>query len=250
MTIRAHSPSANRYAKHLYFAPAGRGKTHLLGTAQEDDRTYPIAIVDWEAGTESLEGLDIDIFSIRSWDDANKLIECFEEGGEHKIGDEWYDFDAYKSVGIDSISEWYRSAQLERLKKVGESRKEPDLVEYQDYNILTTQFRRVLRRFRDLPMHVFFSAHSKTIEDPRQGRVTLPDLPGQLAEEVAGLVSLVGYLAETTGDDPADRLLLLHGYPKYRIKARSPWNIELPEEIEDPDITAILDELNFSHNHR
>lgn len=245
MTVTITSPSKNKYAKHLYYAPAGQGKTTLLGTAQEDDRTYPCAFVDWEAGTESLDGLDIDVFPIRSWTDAYTLVEYFEEGAEVKLGGEWVDFKEFKSISIDSISEWYRAAQLERLNKAGKSRKEPDLVEYQDYNILTTQFRRVLRRFRDLPMHVFFSAHAKTTDDPRKGRITLPDLPGQLAEEVAGLVSVVGYLAETTGDDDADRLLLLHGYPKYRIKARSPWNKELPEEIEDPDIGLILDTLKY-----
>lgn len=245
MTIHRTNPSKTKYAKHLYFAPPGRGKTYLLGTAQEDDRTYPTAFIDWEAGTETLDGLDVDVFPIRSWTDAYTILEYFEEGAEIKIDGQWVDFAEYNSIGIDSISEWYRAAQIERLNKVGKSRKDPDLVEYQDYNVLTTQFRRVLRRFRDLPMHVFFSGHSKTSDDPRQGRVTQLDLPGQLSEEVAGLVSLVGYLAETTGEDDAERLLLLHGYPKYRVKARSPWNSELPEEIEDPDITEILNTLGY-----
>jgi hypothetical protein len=40
-------------------------------------------------------------------------------------------------------------------------------------------------------------------------------------------------------------LLLLHNYPRYRVKARSPWNKELPEEIEDPNVTEILDTLGF-----
>lgn len=244
MTVTRTNPRAVKYAKHLYFAPAGHGKTFLLGTAQEDERTSPTAFVDWEAGTETLDGLDIDVFPIRSWNDAYTLLEYFEEGAEVKIGGEWVDFAEYNSLSIDSLSEWYRAAQLERLNKVGKSRKEPDLVEYQDYNILTTQFRRVLRRFRDLPMHVFFSAHAKQADDPRRGRITIPDFPGQLAEEVAGLVSLVGYLAETSDED-CDRLLLLHGYPKYRIKARSPWRQEMPEEIEDPDISEILDVCGF-----
>jgi hypothetical protein len=245
MTLERTNPSTNKYAKHLYFAPPGHGKTYLLGTAQEDERTYPCCFVDWEAGTETLDGLDVDVYPIRSWTDANQLLEYLEEGAEIKMNGSWVDFAAYRSVCIDSLSEWYRSAQLERLAKTGKSRKEPDLVEFQDYNILTTQFRRVWRRFRDLPVHVFFSAHAKQTDDPRRGRIVVPDFPGQLAEEVAGLVSTVGYLAETVGDDEAERLLLLHGHPKYRVKARSPWNKAVPEEIEDPDITEILDTFHF-----
>lgn len=244
MTVTRTSPHAQKYAKMLFYSPAGHGKTWLLGTAQEDERTTPTAFIDFEAGTETLAGLDIDVFPIRNWTDAYTILEYLEEGAEIKIDGEWVDFAAYNSICLDSLSEWYRAAQLERLNKVGKSRKEPDLVEMLDYNILTTQFRRVLRRFRDLPMHVFFSAHAKQTDDPRRGRIVVPDFPGQLSEEVAGLVSLVGYLAETNDDD-VERLLLLHGYPKYRIKARSPWNQELPEEIEDPDITAILDVLKF-----
>jgi hypothetical protein len=245
VTVTITNPAKAKYAKHLYFAPAGHGKTTLLGSAQEDERTYPTAFIDWEAGTESLDGLDIDVFPIRSWSDAYSLLEYFEEGAEVKINGDWIDFAKYNSVGIDSLSEWYRAAQLERLDKMKKQRKEPDLVEYADYNILTTQFRRVLRRFRDLPMHVFFSAHAKQVEDPRRGRITIPDFPGQLAEEVAGLVSVVGYLAETVGDDEAERLLLLHSHPKFRIKARGPWNQEVPEEIEDPDVTEILDVFGY-----
>jgi len=245
MPVTVTNPKALKYAKHLYFAPAGHGKTTLLGSAQLDERTYPTAFIDWEAGTESLEGLDIDVFPIRSWHDAYTILEYLEEGAEIKLDGRWIDFAEYRSVSVDSVSEWYRSAQLERLKKMEKQRKEPDLVEYADYNILTTQFRRVLRRFRDLPVHVFFSAHAKSVEDPRRGRITIPDFPGQLAEEVAGLVSVVGYLAETVGDDEADRLLLLHGHPKFRVKARGPWNQEVPEEIEDPDVSEILDTFGF-----
>jgi len=250
MTVQMTTPQALKFAKHLYYSPAGHGKTHLLGTAQEDERTSPTCFIDFEAGTETLDGLDVDVFPIRTWADAYTLLEYLEEGAEIKMNGEWVDFAEYKSVSLDSLSEWYRAAQLERLKKMEKQRKEPDLVEMQDYNILTTQFRRVLRRYRDLPMHVFFSAHAKQVDDPRRGRIVVPDFPGQLSEEVAGLVSVVGYLAETAGEDEADRLLLLHGYSKYRIKARGPWNQELPEEIEDPNVSDILDIFGYKMNSK
>ena len=248
MTLQVYSPSALKYAKCLFFAPAGHGKTHLLGTAQEDERTYPMCFLDWEAGSESLDGLDIDVFPLREWDDANRVIEYLEHGDTVKVGNQTIDFSEFKSVGVDSISEWNRWAQLDLLKKEEKQRRDPDLLEFKDYNRTSVQLRRVLRRLRDLDMHIFLSGHAKTTEEPRLGRVTLPDMTGQLAEEIAGLVSVVGYLALTEDEDgETERMLLLHGYPKYRTKVRTPWNRNAPKEIIQPDITEILDVLGYQN---
>jgi hypothetical protein len=250
MALEVGTPASRKWAKHLYFSPAGHGKTSLIASAQEDDRTYPMAYIDWEAGTESLDGLDIDIFPVHSWGDVRRLIELLDYGEVAKIQTDdgktrKIDFGEYRSVGIDSVSEWNRWAQLQRLKEKGPGRNDPDLIELQDYGVTGVQLRRELRRLRDLPMHVFFAAHAKTVEDKRLGRITLPDLSGQLAEEVAGLVSTVGYLALADGENGEERILLLHGHPRYRIKVRTPWQKSAPEEIEEPTITEILDVLGY-----
>jgi hypothetical protein len=99
-------------------------------------------------------------------------------------------------------------------------------------------------------MHVFFSAHAKTVEEPRIGQVKIPDLSGALAEEIAGLVSTVGYLAVADGDGGEEHILLLHGNTKYRTKVRTPWNKRAPEEIFEPDITEIMDVLGYTENGR
>jgi phage nucleotide-binding protein len=248
MTIRIHNPSALKYAKVLIFAPPGHGKTHLLGTAQEDDRTYPMLFLDFDAGSETLDGLDIDVIRIHSWKDSDEVLEKLERQEIAEINGVEYDFGEYLSVGIDSISEWNRWAQLERLKVKGKGRADPDLIELQDYNVTGVQLRRVLRRYRDLPMHVFLSAHAKDHMEPRTGSIKKPDLSGQLADEIAGLVSTVGYLAVDRNED--ERVLVLHGYKEYRTKVRTPWNRTAPEEIIDPDITEIMDILGYTDNGR
>jgi hypothetical protein len=205
-----------------------------------------MCFLDWEAGTESLDGLDIDVFPLRSWKDANEVIEYLEYGEKVKLDGKTYDFREYRSVGVDSISEWNRWAQLDMLRKEEKQRKDPDLIELKDYNRTGVQLRRVLRRLRDLELHVFLSAHAKQVEEPRLGRVTIPDMSGQLAEEVAGLVSVVGYLGLTEGETgETERIMLLQGYPKYRTKARTPWNRKAPSEVMQPDITEILDVLGY-----
>jgi len=244
------SPTDRRYCKALIFAPAGAGKTVLLGTAQEDPRTYPMLLLDFEGGTESLAGLEIDTVPIRSWEDYNDAYEALANGDtiDFDDGDGGYsiDFSAYNSLGIDSISETHKFALLEILRKEGPARRDPDLVEQGDYGRATTQMRRLLREFRDLDMHVFYAAHAKETEMPREGRVRVPDLAGQLAEEVSGLMSVAGYLAQFDGDDgELHRTLLLHSFPKYRVKARTRWGVSAPQEIIDPTIGRILDALGY-----
>jgi hypothetical protein len=247
--MEVHLPHQRRFCKALIFAPAGHGKTFLLGTAQEDDRTFPMAFLDFEAGYETLAGLDIDIFPIRSWRDADQIYEALRDGSVKRVGDEEIDFSEYKSVGIDSISEWHRWALLNILDEQGAHRKNPDLIEQGDYGVAAVQMRRTLRKYRDLPMHVFYAAHAKQTDMPREGRITLPDMSGQLAEEVAGLVSVSGYLAiSTDSDGEEEHVLLLRNYPKYRIKARSPWGETLPDEIIEPTVGELLDVLGYTEN--
>lgn len=236
-TSKIVQPHALRYSRSLIMAPPGHGKTTFLGTAQDDERTYPMLLLDFEAGTESLVGLEIDIFPIHSWQDANEAYELLASDSAEND---------YQSVGIDSTSEWHRWALLQILARKGPGRKEPDLLEQGDYGIASTQMRRVLREFRDLPMHCFMAAHTQEKDEPRIGRVVVPDMTGKMSDEIAGLVSVVGYLAKAKDEDGEDmRVLLLHGYDKFRIKARSPWGKPVPEEIDDPDVTQLLDALGF-----
>ncbi len=238
MALKIHKPSDSLYAKALVFAPAGHGKTHLLGTAQEDARTAPMLLLSFEGGEETLAGLDIDVASIRSWDDYNKAYELLSDPDTK-----------YRSVGIDSASETHIWALLQRIAEKGPSRKEPDLIEQGDYGVASTQLRRLLREFRDLPMHVFYTAHSKEIDERGVGKVKIPSMAGQMAEEIVGIMSIVGYLAlqpSANEDEETERILILQNYPGFRTKVRSPWKQEVPDEIENPTVTNLLDALHIA----
>lgn len=239
MTLNIHNPAAARFAKCLFFSPAGHGKTHLLGTAQDDERTAPMLLLDFEGGLESLSGLDIDTAPIRGWDDYNEAYELLTSDSRDNI---------YKSVGIDSASETHIWALLTRLEAQASKRNDTDLIELGDYGAVSTQMRRLLREFRDLPVHVFYTATTKEIEERGVGKVKVPAMSGQMADEIVALMSIVGYLALTPEDDNSDRLLLLQNYPGYRTKVRAPWNMDAPDEIEDPTITKLLDALQFPMN--
>lgn len=252
MAVRAHNPAKRRFVKSLVFAPAGHGKTYLLGSAQNDERTAPMLFLDFEGGDETLSGLDIDVVAIRSWEDYNEVYEILTSGQHWKLpGSSLARGEKYRSLGIDSISETHVWALLSILEKNAPRRREPDLIEQGDYGIASTQMRRLLREFRDLPMHVFYTAHAREVDERGVGRVKVPAMAGQMSEEVVGLMSVVGYLAieprvvEVDGEEveEAGRLLILKNYPGFRTKVRTPWGTPGPDEIEDPTITKILDAL-------
>jgi hypothetical protein len=231
-----------RFLKALIFSPAGHGKTHFLGTAEDDPRTSPMLVLDFEGGHETLSGLDIDVAEIRAWDDYNEAYELLTSDSADN---------RYKSVGVDSASETAQWALLQLLAKEGPSRRDPDLLEMRDYGRAGTQVRRLLREFRDLPLHVFYTSHAKEIEERGVGKVKVPAMFGQLAEEVAGLMSVVGYLAITEGDEgDTERVLLLENNPGFRTKARVPWGTEAPEELWAPTVTNVLDAVGVTDKTR
>lgn len=247
--VQVTNPKRTRYVKGLVFAPGGHGKTYLLGTAQLDERTYPMLFIDFEGGEETLVGLDIDVVAIRCWEDYDEVYDALASGEHWKLsGSTLKEGERYKSLGIDSISETHTWALLTVLGKQANrredsERRDPDALEQRDYGIASTQMRRLLRDFRDLPMHVFYTSASKEIRERKVGMVKVPALAGQMADEAVHIMSVVGYLGLIADDDGEDqRVLVLRGQG-FRTKVRTPWGATAPDEIENPTITSLLDAL-------
>lgn len=243
MAKARNKPERQKRINALFFGPPKVGKTYLLGTAAFDERTAPMAILDFEGGVldvlEDMPGFGTDIIRIpvASWQDLNEAFARIEENEE-----------GFRSVGIDSISETHIFALLNILDEERDKRESKDdnvdLIQQGDYGIALVQIRRLVRAFRDLPMHTFFTSHHKDEIVAKEGLVKMPSLSGKAAIEVPGLMTIVGYLGI---DDEGTRALLLNPntYPKMRIGARAGWGIKIPDEIEDPTITAILDAFHY-----
>src|SRR5687768_12177741 len=92
--VHIGKPEDVTHFKGLIFAPPGNGKTFMLGTLNDDERTAPALILDFEGGAQTLVGRDIDVARIRDWQD-------FEEAHDELEAPEA----PWKSVGVDSLSE-------------------------------------------------------------------------------------------------------------------------------------------------
>lgn len=201
-----------------------------------------MAAFDFEGGmTDVLEtmpgwGTDFIHIPIKTWGDFNEAYARVDANDE-----------GFKSCSLDSLSETHIFALMELLEDGKPSReKEPDLIQQGDYGVGLVQLRRLVRKMRDLPLHVFYTAHHKEDTDRKEGLITTVNLAGKAAIEIPGLMSVVGYLALSQNEEgDTERILLLQNYAKIRTGVRAPWGVEAPDEIEDPTVTSLLDALQY-----
>src|SRR5436189_5758549 len=101
MARSRRAPETKRKLKALFFGPPNAGKTRLVGTAALDERSAPVAILDFEGGVmDTLEGLpgegtDWVHIPLHTWpDDFNNAYERVAQNDE-----------GFRSAAIDSLSE-------------------------------------------------------------------------------------------------------------------------------------------------
>jgi hypothetical protein len=241
VSVTPRRPEESRHAKVLIHSPAGHGKTRLLGTAQEDPRTFPMAFLNFEGGEQSLAGLDIDVFDIRDGKDYDEVYLDLKNPST-----------PYRSAGVDSVTETQITMLLEILEGDTVNRADPDQLAQQDWGIVLIRMRRIIRHYvKMLPMHVFMTALSKDDVVAKVGSVKAPQVQGAFASELPGILDVVAYLALVDNEaGETERLLLLHSNPKFSVKTRTPWSDLPPEqvvpsEIADPTIGKLLDALGF-----
>jgi hypothetical protein len=227
-------PADAQFLKALVFGPHGNGKTRFLGTADDDERTKPMLFLDMEGGTQTLVGRDTDMVQVRDWADFNEAYAFLASGTS-----------GYKSVAIDSISEVQIEGMLAILEK-DTKRPDEDAMGQSEWGIILVQMRRFVRSFKDLPMHVFMTALAKDSVTPRVGAVKIPLLQGSFSNELPGIMDVIGYLAlEDLENGGTQRTLLLHSFPKFSVKCRTPWGANVPAEIPDPTVGKLLDALGY-----
>lgn len=227
-----------------------RGKTTFIGTAQEDPRTSPCLLLDFEGNVSVLRGLDIDIWPVRSHEDFGEAYAFLKKGDHH-----------YKTVALDSLTEtsmYFLLAEMARRERLATGastpadvsrQKLPDQAQQQDYGAILVQQRRLLRRLRDLPMHVIYTALEYVDVEPGEGLVKMPSMQGSMRREAGGMMTVVGYLdLDREKKDEHGRplrKLLIKDQPGMRVNVRTEWQKErhIPNEIEKPTVTKLLNVL-------
>lgn len=144
----------------LIYGDPGSGKTFLAGTAQDSPQMADVHFFNIDGGMMTLARRgDISATDIRSVDELEQEL--------HRLAAGDPEYEGVKTVVIDNISE-LQTLALESIttREYATRRKKDktysiDQVYLEDYGVAGKQLARVLRGFRDLPMHVIYLAHRK-----------------------------------------------------------------------------------------
>lgn len=235
-------PAALAKLSVLVFGKSGVGKTALAGTAEDDDRSAPVLVLDTEGGTQTLikRGARLDILTLE--DNAyGTLKDLFGQLDRMLDHDERL---PYQTIVLDSIT------MLARHIMRGITRAEtPEIKDWQRYD---SQLRAILAYLLspEFPCHVIVTAHEKEDETTH---VITPGIQGGIHDALPHFFSTVGRMYTTLVPDPKDpkaritrRRLLLANTANVEAKDRMDPEGTLPRELDSPTVAMLLERL-YAH---
>lgn len=233
----------------LIYGDPGSGKTYLAGTAQDVPEMANVHFFNIDGGLMTLADRgDISATDIHSVDELEQ--EFF------KIANHDTEYEGIKTVVIDNISELQTLALEETASKNYKDRTKKDKtysidsIYLEDYGVAGNKIARILRGFRDLPIHVIYIAHKK--DKMRKGtnilESSMPSLTDKSSIKIMGYMDVVAYLY--TVDEQKEineqytneihRYLLTQPMNQFSAKVREPgFAKRLGPFIKDPTFTTI-----------
>lgn len=242
----------------LIYGDPGSGKTHLAGTAQDVPDMADVHVFNIDGGIMTLaQRGDIHATDIHSVDDLEQEL--------FKIANKDEKYTKTRTVVIDNITELQTlaleqitmSEYKDRVKK--NKNYSIDDVYLEDYGVAGKRLARILRGFRDLPLHVIYIAHKK--DKMRKGTNTLessmPNMTDKLSTAIMGYMDFVWYLytaEETMGDEErgyyteTHRYLLTQPMNNFAAKTRgADFAQRIGSVIKDPNMSEIMREYTSNN---
>lgn len=186
------------------YGPPGTGKTVTAAKLSLVEETSPVLIVDAEGGMKSIQHLDVDVVSVKSWDEIYKLSQALIRERP------------WKTVIWDNLSEF---ANLALLKYAGS-----DPPQIQHHGRATLDMLAFTRLARDLARNNNMNSILIAWDAPEKDEFTgvLKRDVGftpSLARQFPGMVDIVGHLS-TENDAAATRHLSFKTSPRSAAKFR------------------------------
>lgn len=235
----------------LIYGDPGSGKTYLAGTAQDSPQMADVHVFNIDGGMMTLaQRGDIHATNIRSVEDLERELHALASGDPK--------YENTKTVVIDNVTE-LQTLALEGITSAeyNNRRKKDrtytiDQVYLEDYGLAGKKIARVLRGFRDLPVHVIYIAHRK--DRMRPGTNVLeeskPNLTEKLSTSVMGMMDFVWYLYVADEQIPdgdsfrseTHRYLLTQPMNQFAAKTRgSAFAEAIGPVVRDPNLAQLMD---------
>ncbi len=218
---------AKEWLKILIYSLPDAGKTSFLGTIPNN------FIIDSEDGLVSHRQLkkmgllapNVQMLPYRSFEGFENIVKKFAENPPELMDHDKFSIDTLSTLhkrGLEEVTvrKWNQN-KIANNKYVAET---------DDHTENNEHIRRIVDSLTQMPKHVIVTAHARTVEPKVGPTKTFPDFSEKLANTLAGMVDVVGYLyvKEVGGD--LKRILRLKSDGSITAKNR----IGLPFEIEDP----------------
>ena len=238
----------------LIYGDPGVGKTHLAGTAQDHPGMRNVHVFNIDGGMMTLaQRGDIRASDVRSLEDLENEL--------YKIANHDPEYAGVNTIVIDNVTE-LQTLNLEAIvrEEIRQSKKNKttkreslDDIWVDDYGKSTKQIARILRGFRDLPMHKIYIAHraDKLRKGTQTVEETKPSLTQKLGTAVAGYMDFVWYLytdtvveADANGNEVGalHRYLLTQPFEHFLAKTRGEeFARYLGMVVQDPSLAQIYE---------
>lgn len=258
---------AEEFVKALYFGTESTGKTTAASFMANLPGTGDVIVINAEAGFKKrpLKALGVQIDRLKIWVPPGNGVITYE-----KLERLYFrtaarlreDPKCVTGVIMDSGTEitnkileaasWtmYEREQRNQKKAEEDKRFSAEVVELQDYGLMTTQMRKLIRKFRDLPCHFAMTA----LETEAQGegefshskKQAAPEFTPKLRTSILGYVDVALRLkSETlpTGEQEQETLITARTKPSALVRGKDRLGV-LPRDMPEPRFDRIVEYVN------
>ena len=263
------------YMKALFYGPHGGGKTTLAASSCDVEPMRDVLLVTIEGGIVVLEDNErvkepewLDIIKIEkieqfqkvadflkthlAWrDDPSKEANLLEL--QLMIGLDGDRVRRFRTVIVDSLSEVeaMNLAKIMNLDSMGlDAGEDFEVAGFPQFRKNMHLMQRIVRKFRDMPMHVIMTCAQSYSQDERKAFHYAPKLTGQLTGIIQGFFDVVGWLVpnaaqtdQTTGI--AHRFLFVQPQTAPKADAKCRLASYKAAYFENPTMSSIMKETGF-----
>jgi len=172
IAIQTFTPKTH-YIKCMIYGSSGVGKTVFACSAPD---VIVASAEDGLLSASSMLNKEIPYMRIQSLDNLRELLGHLKKGKHN-----------YKTLVIDSITE------INEIIKEDIEEKSNKQMTLADWWYLQKTIKKILRSFKDLPMHVIIIAQEKIERDEEKVAKIVPLLNGRSATEIAYMMDIVWY---------------------------------------------------------
>lgn len=263
------------YLKLLVYGDYGVGKTFLAGTSCDVPQMSDVLLISAEAGDLTLqEHENLDIISCSSYKQIARTQEYLKHHCKARDAgdiDKLRELEAivrhcsitdidepkqYHTVLLDTLTEieeycMYQLLGISDVTRLDEETASPEWAEYKrNHNMI----KRLIRSYRDLPMHVVFTCAQQWVQDETKKFKYSPQMTGKLSAQIQGFMDMVGYLVigtpkeEETKDgiiNNVPRRLYVQPGPSGKYSAKCRFSTFKGAYFDNPTMESILKEVGL-----